>query len=326
MPVTQAVDSVLATIGRTPVVRLRRLVSEDSAEVFVKLEYFNPTGSYKDRMALAMIDGAEARGALRPGMRVIEFTGGSTGSSLAMVCAVKGYAFAPLSSDAFAREKIQTMEAFGAGVELVPSDGGKVTPALFDRFRQRIAVMKDEPDTFWTDQFHNNDALNGYKQIGIELLEQLGSVDVFCGAVGTAGMLVGVSRALKEAGSRTRIVALEPATSPVLTKGIGGAHRVEGTAPGYVPPHLMPDDYDEARDVDEGAARDMARRLAQEEGIFAGTSTGLNVLAALELARELGPGRRVATVAVDTGLKYLAGDLFTSGTRAAVSGGETPDY
>jgi cysteine synthase A len=308
-------DSVLKVIGRTPVVRLTRLPAPGSADVFVKLEYFNPTGSYKDRMALAMIEGAEARGALRPGMRVVEYTGGSTGSSLAMVCAVKGYDFTPLSSDAFAREKIQTMEAFGAEVEIVPSDGGKVTPALFDRFRARIAVLKDEPGTFWTDQFHNADALNGYREIGRELLEQLGPIDAFCGAVGTAGMLVGVSRALKAGGSRARIVALEPAGSPVLTTGRGGAHRVEGTAPGFVPPHLTSDDYDEARAIDEDEARLLVRRLAREEGIFAGTSTGVNVLAALHLARELGPGRRVATVAVDTGLKYLAGDLFSSATK-----------
>ena len=303
-------DGILATIGHTPVVRLKRLTPPGAADVFVKLEYFNPTGSYKDRMALAMIKGAERRGALRPGMRVVEFTGGSTGSSLAMVCAVKGYSFLPLSSDAFATEKIRTMEAFGAGVEIVPSEGGKVTPALFDKFKARIAQLKDEPGTFWTDQFHNDDALNGYRQIGVELLQQLGSVDVFCGAVGTAGMLVGVSRALKEGGSRARIVALEPTSSPALTKGHGGAHRVEGTAPGFVPPHLTKADYDEARALDEEEARDMARRLAREEGVFAGTSTGVNVLAALQLARELGAGKRVATVAVDTGLKYLAGDLF----------------
>ena len=154
--------------------------------------------------------------------------------------------------------------------------------------------------------------MNGYRDIGVELLEQVGSVDVFCGAVGTAGMLVGVSRALKAGGSRARIVALEPAGSPVLTTGRGGAHRVEGTAPGFVPPHLTRDDYDEARAIDEEEARTMARRLAKEEGIFAGISTGLNVVAALQLARELGPGHHVATVAVDTGLKYLAGDLFTS--------------
>ena len=306
-PVT---DSVLKTIGRTPTVRLSRLPPAGSADVFVKLEYFSPTGSYKDRMALAMIEGAEARGALRPGMRVIEYTGGSTGSSLAMVCAIKGYEFRPLSSDAFAREKIQTMEAFGADVEVLPSEGGKVTPGLFDRFKQRIALLKEQPNTFWTDQFHNGDALNGYREIGVELLEQLGSIDVFCGAVGTAGMLIGVSQALKAAGSRARIVALEPAGSPMLTTGRGGPHRVEGTAPGFVPPHLTRDDFDEARAVDEEEARVMARRLAREEGIFAGTSTGLNVVAALQLASELGTGHRVATVAVDTGLKYLAGDLF----------------
>jgi cysteine synthase A len=303
-------DSVLETIGRTPVVRLSRLPPAGSADVFVKLEYFNPTGSYKDRMALAMIEGAEASGALRPGMRVIEYTGGSTGSSLAMVCAVKGYEFRPLSSDAFAREKILTMEAFGADVEVMPSDGGKVTPGLFDRFKERIALLKEQPNTFWTDQFHNADALNGYRDIGVELLEQLGSIDVFCGAVGTAGMLVGVSQALKAAGCRARIVALEPAGSPMLTTGRGGPHRVEGTAPGFVPPHLARDAFDEARAVDEEEARVMARRLAKEEGVFAGTSTGLNVVAALQLARELGTGHRVATVAADTGLKYLAGDLF----------------
>ena len=303
-------DGVLAAIGRTPVVRLTRVVPTGAADVFVKLEYYNPTGSYKDRMALAMIEGAEKRGALRPGMRVVEFTGGSTGSSLAMVCAVKGYAFVPLSSDAFAEEKIRTMEAFGAKVEMVPSEGGKVTPALFDRFKARVDQLTKEPNTFWTDQFHNADALNGYRQIGVELLEQLGTMDAFCGAVGTAGMLVGVSRALKDAGSRARIVALEPSSSPAMTAGHGGAHRVEGTAPGFVPPHLTHADYDEARAVEEEEARDMARRLARAEGVFAGTSTGLNVTAAIQLARELGPGRRVATVAVDTGLKYLAGDLY----------------
>jgi cysteine synthase A len=304
--------SILDAIGRTPIVKLKRLVPPGAADVFVKLEFFNPTGSYKDRMALAMIEGAEARGALRPGMRVIEYTGGSTGSSLAMVCAVKGYAFAPLSSDAFAREKIQTMEAFGAEVEIVPSDGGKVTPALFDRFRARIATLKEDPATFWTDQFNNTDALNGYRDIGVELLQQIKSIDAFCGAVGTAGMLVGVGRALKAGGSRARIVALEPSGSPVLTTGKGGPHRVEGTAPGFVPPHLTPADYDEARAIDEEEARGMARRLAREEGIFAGVSTGLNVVAALQLAQELGTGHSVVTVAVDTGLKYLASDLFNA--------------
>ena len=311
MVTSTVADSVLNAIGHTPVVRLQRLPAPGSADVFVKLEYFSPTGSYKDRMALAMIEGAEARGALKPGMRVVEYTGGSTGSSLAMICAIKGYPFVPLSSDAFAQEKLDTMRAFGAGVEVLPSEGGKVTPELFDRFKKRIAAMQAEPGTFWTDQFNNADALNGYRQIGVELLEQVGQIDAFCGATGTAGMLVGVSRALRAAGSRARIVALEPASSPMLTAGHGGPHRVEGTAPGFVPPHLERSDYDEARAIDEEDARAMARRLAREEGIFTGTSSGLNVVAALQLARELGAGHRVATVAVDTGLKYLAGDLFT---------------
>src|SRR5688500_16896300 len=178
------VNSVLKTIGNTPVVRLQRLVQPDSADVVVKLEYFNPTGSYKDRMAIAMIEGAERRGVLRPGMRVVEYTGGSTGSSLAMVCAMKGYHFHPLSSDAFAAEKLDTMRAFGADLEIVPSDHGRVTPALFDRFKARIAELVKEPDTFWTDQFNNADALDGYAGIGRELFEQVGSVDAFVGAVG----------------------------------------------------------------------------------------------------------------------------------------------
>jgi len=304
------VDSVLRAIGSTPVVRLQRLVTAGSADVVIKLESFNPTASYKDRMALAMIEGAEKRGALRPGMRVVEYTGGSTGSSLAMVCAMKGYDFHPLSSDAFSAEKLDTMRAFGADLELLPSDGGKVTPALFDRFKQRIKELAQDPNTYWTDQFNNPDALEGYGNIGRELAEQVGKVDAFVAMVGTAGMLVGVSKALKQAGSAAQIIALEPSTSPFLTTGKGGAHRVEGTAAGFWPPHLTAGSYDEVRVIDENAGRAMARRAAREEGIFAGTSTGMNLAGALDVARELGPGRVVATVAVDTGLKYLAGDLY----------------
>ena len=304
---------VLAAIGDTPIVRLRRVVPGAAADVLVKLESVNPTGSYKDRMALAMIEGAEASGRLRPGMRVVEFTGGSTGSSLAMVCAAKGYRFVVLSSDAFAREKLLTMEAFGAELRIVPSDGGKVTPALFERFQQEIAVLASEPNTFWTDQFNNTDALTGYMGIGRELLEQTGGkIDAFCGAVGTGGMLMGVARALREGGSSARIIALEPSASPAMTEGRGGPHRVEGVGTGRIPPHLADRPYDEARAIDEADGRAMAKRLAREEGLLVGTSSGLNVAAAVQLARELGPGRTVATVAVDTGLKYLAGDLFTA--------------
>jgi cysteine synthase len=308
----------LQSIGNTPLVKLRKLVAPDSADVYVKLEYFNPTGSYKDRMALAMIEGAESRGELTPGkqppMRVVEFTGGSTGSSLAMVCAVKGYRFTPISSDAFSKEKLETMRAFGAELTVLPSVGGKITPDLFERMRAAAHRVKQEPDTFFTDQFNNHDAIHGYMGIGEELIEQLGgNITVYCGAVGTGGMLSGVSAALRAAGCTAKIVALEPDTSPFLTTGRNGAHRVEGIATGRLPPHLEdPSIYDEARAVSEEGARELARRLAREEGIFAGTSSAVNVLGALQIAKECGPGATVVTVAVDTGLKYLAGDLYAT--------------
>jgi cysteine synthase len=327
-------NSVLEAIGNTPVVRLRKIVSPDMApkmaDVVVKLEYYNPTGSYKDRMALAMVEGAEARGQLKPGMRVVEYTGGSTGSSLALVCAIKGYPFVAVSSDGFAREKLQTMRLFGADLRIIPSENGKLTPELFRTMIDAAKKLGDEPNSYYTDQFNNTDAIQGYMGIGNELFEQLGppngqGISVFCAGVGTAGMLMGVSRALKSHGAKqtpngpqtpdgpiTKIVALEPSSSPVLTTGKGGPHRVEGVAAGFRPPHLKDELYDEVRTIDEQEARAMARRLAKEEGIFAGTSSGLNVVAALQLARELGPGKTVATVAVDSGFKYLAGDLYTT--------------
>jgi cysteine synthase len=310
--VPQSDRSILSAIGNTPVVYLRRILPANSADIVIKLESANPTGSYKDRMALAMIEGAEARGALRPGMRVIEFTGGSTGSSLAMVCAAKRYPFVVLSSDAFAKEKLLTMEAFGAELRMVPSDGGQVTPALFERFRKEIAILAAEPNTYWTDQFNNQDAIEGYMDIGRELLQQTaGKIEAYCGAVGTGGMLSGVHRAFREAGSNARIIALEPASSPALTEGRGGAHHVEGIGTGSIVPHMTSHPYDEARTIEESDARALAKRLAREEGLLVGTSSGMNIAAAVQLAQELGPGKTVATVVVDTGLKYLAGDLFT---------------
>ncbi|MGA3205621.1 MAG: cysteine synthase family protein [Bryobacteraceae bacterium] len=304
-------SSLLEAIGNTPLVELRRVAPGGGARVFVKLEYYNPTGSYKDRMARSVIEGAERRGVLKPGMRVVEYTGGSTGSSLAMVCAVKGYRFTPVCSDAFAREKLDTMRAFGAEPIIVLSEGGNITPDLWVRMKAEITRQAAEPGTFWADQFNNEDVMEGYAGIGTEVLGELGSgITAFCGAVGTAGMIVGVSRTLKAAGCRARMIALEPGGSPFLTTGVGGAHRVEGTAAGFWPPLLKAGDYDEIRVVDEGAARAMVRRLAREEGIFAGTSTGLNVEAAIGLARELGPQDTVVTVACDSGMKYLAGDLY----------------
>jgi len=303
------VTSVLDAIGGTPLVELTRLVPDGYARVFVKLEYFNPTGSYKDRMAKAMIEGAERRGELRPKATVVEYTGGSTGSSLALVCAVKGYRLKLVSSDAFSKEKLDTMRALGAEVILIPSDGGRITPDLIPRARAEAKRIHEEEGAFWTDQFNNSDAVEGYTGIGREIFAQLDDApDAFVGAVGTAGMLVGVASALKKRG--TRIVALEPASSPIISQGRAGTHRVEGVGAGFAPPLLHRDFYDEVIAIEESDARDTARRLARQEGIFAGTSTGMNVLGALVLASRLGPGKRVVTVAVDTGLKYLAGDLY----------------
>lgn len=308
----KAYPSILQAIGNTPLVQLRKLASADSATVFVKLEYFNPTGSYKDRMALAMIEEAEARGDLRPGMAVVEYTGGSTGSSLAFVCAVKGYPFRVVSSDAFAREKLQTMRAFGAELTLVPSQGGQITPDLVPRMMQEArTIASSQKETYWTNQVYNTDSLKGYAAIGQEVLQQVdGPIHAFCGGVGTAGMLMGVAEVLRQGQRSMRIIALEPASSAVISTGKAGTHHVEGIGLGFVPPLLREDAYDEAWGIDEAEARQFARQLAREEGIFGGVSTGLNVLGALQIARELGPGHTVVTVAVDTGLKYLAGDLY----------------
>ncbi len=303
--------SMTDIVGRTPVVQLTKVVPKGAADVFVKLEWFNPTGSYKDRMAVAMVEEAERRGDLRPGMTVVEYTGGSTGSSLAYICAAKGYRFKVVSSDAYAVEKLKTMKAFGAELTIVPSVGGQITPDLIPRVIEKAREYAAEPDTYFTDQLHNTDSIVGYRNIGVELLEQMDRpIDVFCAAVGTAGLAMGVSSALADSGSATRVVIFEPASTPVITKGEAGSHHVEGIGVGFLPPLLDPARYDEARAIDEAEARTMARRLAAEEGLFAGTSTGLNVTGAIALALELGPGNTVVTVAIDTGLKYLAGDLY----------------
>ncbi|KAL3432758.1 tryptophan synthase beta subunit-like PLP-dependent enzyme [Aspergillus tetrazonus] len=303
------------TIGNTPVLQLRNIIPDKDthASVYLKLEYVNPTGSYKDRMALSIIEEAEARGDLKPGMTVVEATGGSTGSSLAFICAMKGYKFHVVSSDAFAVEKIRTMRAYGADVEIVHAPGGKVTKELFPEMMRRAKErVESDPDAFYyADQFHNNDALPGYASLGEELLTQFpGGIDAFCGAAGSGGMLMGVSSVLRTKRPETKVVVLEPASSPVISEGRAGVHSVEGIAPGFMPPHLDRKMYDEAWRIDEAEARAMCRRLAREEGILVGTSTGLNVVAAVRLAKELGPGKTVVTVACDSGLKYLNGDLL----------------
>ncbi len=306
----QVASRLTEAVGRTPVVRLGRVVPAGAADVWVKLEWFNPTGSYKDRMALAMVEEAERRGDLRAGMTVVEYTGGSTGSSLAFICAAKGYPFRVVSNDAVAVEKLRTMEALGADLTLVESVDGKITPDLTRRMIDTAESITTQQPSYWTNQLHNPDSLVGYRGVGEELLEQLGRIDAFCASVGTAGLSMGVASAFRDAGSPARVVILEPAESAFLSGGEPGSHGIEGMGIGFRPPLLDDGLYDEVRAIPESDARAMARRLASEEGLLAGVSSGLNIAAAIQLAVELGEGHTVATVAVDTGLKYLASDLF----------------
>jgi cysteine synthase A len=300
----------LAIIGNTPVVRLERIVEPGMAEVWVKLESHNPTGSYKDRMALAMIEGAERSGKLRPGQTVVEYTGGSTGSSLAFVCSIKGYPLRIVSSDAYAEEKIRTMRAFGADVELIPSPEG-ITPTLIPALRARAAEIAAEIGGYQTDQFNNHDMVDGYHAIGEELLAQLdGRLDAWVAYVGTAGSFLGVTRALRERLPALERIVVEPAESAVLSGGLPGTHRIEGGGIGSVPPQLHPDDFDAVEAVSTADAIAMARRASRQEGVWSGPSTGANLVAALRVARRLGPGMRVATILVDSGLKYLGGEVY----------------
>jgi cysteine synthase A len=299
-------------IGETPVVQLNRLPGDDSAEVWVKLEAANPTGSYKDRMALAMIEGAERDGRLRPGQLVVEYSGGSTGSSLAFVCAVKGYPLRVVSSDAFAAEKLMTMEAFGAEVELIHSPQG-ITPQLIPAMVRRAREIATETGAFWTDQFNNTEMIDGYRRLGDELLRQLPGpppIAAFCSYVGTAGCFLGTTGMLTTKLPALHRVVVEPGESAVLSGGIAGTHHIEGGGIGSWPPLLRPEDFDEVVTVPEADAFVMARRAAQTEGIFSGPSTGANLVATLQVAQRLGPGHRVVTVQVDSGLKYLNGPLF----------------
>jgi len=303
-------DGMLAGIGNTPVVRLTRLVEPGMAEVWVKLEAANPTGSYKDRMALAMIEGAERDGRLKPGQPVVEYTGGSTGSSLAFVCAVKGYPLHIVTSDAFADEKLRTMEAFGAWLEVVPSPEG-ITSDLISRMRARASDLALETGGYQTDQFRNTDMVDGYRQLGRELLAQVPDpFDALCLYVGTAGCFLGVSQTLRERDPEMHRVVVEPAESAVISGNAAGTHRIEGGGAGFVPDLLRPDDYDEVLAVSTEDAFAMARRATRQEGLFSGPSTGANLKAALELARRLGAGHRVATIQVDSGLKYLGGAVY----------------
>jgi cysteine synthase A len=301
-------------IGHTPLIRLEKVIPGNGVEIWVKWEGANPTGSMKDRMALSMVQGATARGQLAPGGRVVDFTGGSTGSSLAMVCAALGFRAHFVSSDCFADEKLQTMRAFGAALEIVPSVGGKVTPDLFQTGLARVRELAAEPDTFWTDQFNNPDNRAGYHAMANETLAALGGqLDEFVMMVGTGGSFTGNAEVFKAKAPGVRCFAGQPATSRALTgEGPITGHRIEGTGAGFVPGNYRADLVDGVLAVTDDDAYATARRLAREDGIFGGISSGANVWMALERAQALPPGARVVTTICDSGLKYLRGDLYRS--------------
>jgi len=305
--------TMLDAIGQTRLVRLHRLVPESSAAILVKLEYENPTGSMKDRMALAMIEAAEADGRLRPGGSVVEYTGGSTGVSLAFVCAIKRIPLQIVTSDAFSKEKRDHMAALGARLTLVPSAGGGTTRALTLEMIETARKLAAAPGCFWTDQLNNSDPLATYERMAAEIWRQAeGHVDAFVQSVGTAGSLRGISKGLRALRQGLHVVAVEPAESAVLSGDPGGSHKVEGTGPGFVMPLWKADLADVIEKVSTDEAMATARRLAREEGIFAGTSTGANVAAALRVAARLGAGRTVVTLAVDSGMKYLSTPLYAN--------------
>lgn len=303
--------SVLATVGSTPVVELRHVTGVGAARVLVKLESHNPTGSMKDRMAVAVVEGAISRGELAPGGRLVEYTGGSTGTSLAFVCAALGYDITLVTADAFSREKRDHMRALGAEVIELTSGDGRTTRELIERMIAKASELSTAPGSFYADQFENRDAASGYAPLARELWEQSGrSLDAFVQSVGTAQCITGVSRELRVLAPGIHIAAVEPAESPVLSGGEPGAHKIEGVGPGFVAPIWRPDLADEIVQVSTGEAMSMARRLAREEALFGGTSTGANVVAAAELAARLGPGHTVGTILCDSGLKYLSTALY----------------
>ena len=310
---------VLGAIGNTSIVELRKVVPPDCARILVKLEWENPTGSLKDRMAQAVISRAEADGRLEPGDTVVEYTGGSTGTSLAFVCAAKGYRIHIVSSDAFSQEKLDHMLALGAELTLVPSEGGLTTKKLILDMIETARELASQPNTYWTDQLNNHDSIAGYQSLGEEIWSQThGTVDAFVHSVGTAASIRGVATVLKRQKPSVKIVAVEPGESPVLSGGRPGPHKIEGVGVGYTPPLWEPSLIDEVIPIATEDAKEMARRLAREEALFAGTSSGANVIAAIQVGQRLGPEATIVTLMADSGLKYLSTDVYKGRRLQAV--------
>lgn len=303
--------TILASIGKTRLIPLRHMAPENSARVLVKLEYENPTGSMKDRMARAMVEAALTDGRLQPGGSVVEYTGGSTGVSLAFICAAKRIPLQIVTSEAFSKEKRDHMAALGAQLTLVESQDGGTTKALTLEMIETARKLATAPGSYWTDQLNNTDQLSSYELMGEEIWEQTGGrLSAFVQSVGTAGSLRGIATRLRTHADAVQIVAVEPAESAVLSGGPSGSHKIEGTGAGFVVPLWDASLVDEIQRISTEEAMATARLLARKEGIFAGTSTGGNVAVALRVAARLGPDRTVVTVAVDSGMKYLSTPLY----------------
>jgi cysteine synthase A len=303
--------NILHSIGNTSLVQLHHVVPPDCGKIFAKLEWQNPTGSMKDRTALSVISCAEEDGRLSPGGTVVEYTGGSTGASLALVCAAKGYRIHVVSSKAFSQEKLDHMVSYGAQLTLVPTDAGGFTKQLFLDMIEAARQIALKPNTFWVNQLNNNDTIAGYFPLGEEIWAQTnGEIDAFVHSVGTGASLRGVATVLKRHNPKIKIIAVEPGESSVLSGGKPGAHDIEGIGIGYTPPLWDSNLVDEVLAVKTADAKNMARQLSRKEGIFAGTSSGGNVHAAIRIANKLGPASKIVTLMVDSGLKYLSTDLY----------------
>jgi cysteine synthase A len=298
---------ILHCIGNTSLLALRNIVPKNGARILLKLESENPTGSMKDRMALAMIEAAEADGRLKADGTIVEYTGGSTGVSLSLICAVKRYSLHIVTSDAFAREKLDHMKILGAKLQIVHSESGGMTEKLTRDMIEAARVITEKTGGFWTDQLNNKDQIAAYHKMAEEIwIQTNGQVDGFVQMVGTAASLRGTGEALRRHNKQIRIVAVEPSESPVLSGGQPGSHKIDGVGAGFVVPLWRDDIADQIEHVSTEEAMAMAMRLAREEGLFAGTSTGGNVIAALRLAEQLGPDATIVTVMCDTGMKYLS--------------------
>ena len=298
---------ILHCIGNTSLVPLRKIVPGNGARILLKLESENPTGSMKDRMALAMIEAAEANGRLTADGFVVEYTGGSTGVSLSLICAVKGYSLHIVTSDAFAREKLEHMKILGATLQIVHSESGGMTEKLTRDMIEAARIIAEKPGSFWTDQLNNTDQLPAYHKMAEEIWSQTdGKIDGFVQSVGTAASLRGTGEALRRQNERIKLVAVEPAESPVLSGGQPGSHKIDGVGAGFVVPLWQEGIADQIEQVSTEEARAMVVRLAREEGLFAGTSTGGNVIAALRLAEQLGSDATIVSIMCDTGMKYLS--------------------